>query len=192
MTAPFFPAAVAEPPETSFDLAIALLNTWDLLAHPPELLRGPESLHRFLTWAGRPVPAPLTADDVARVVAARAVLRQAVEAPNADLAVGLLNALAIESSSARQLTKTDGAWRFAYVGRGSDPCAALIGEAAEGALEAIRDGLWERVGVCAGDPCRCLFVDRTTNRRRRFCCQLCTNRTTQARYRERQKEARRG
>jgi predicted RNA-binding Zn ribbon-like protein len=176
-------------PRTSLELAIALLNTWDLLADPPELLRSPETLRRFLEWAGRPTTRPLEASDVDRAIAARSVLRQAIDAPP-DESVELLNTLALESGTARQLRRVDDDWQFVHVPRDGDPCSALIGEAAVGALEAIRDGDWERLDMCAGDPCRCVYVDRTKNRSRRYCCQLCTNRTMQARHRRRQRAAR--
>jgi predicted RNA-binding Zn ribbon-like protein len=179
--------SVFSPPRTSLELAVALMNTWNLLAHPPELLRDPESLHRFLDWAGRPTDRPLSQVDLNRVMAARAVLRLALEAPNADQAVGLLNALAIQAGTVPQLRKVNRGWQFVFVTRDLDPSSALIGEAAQGSLDAIRDGDWELLGVCAGDPCRCVYVDRTKNRSRRYCCQLCTNRTTQARHRKRQR-----
>jgi hypothetical protein len=100
---------------------------------------------------GRPIDRAIDAMDVARVVAARIVLRQAIESPNVDQTVGLLNALAIGAGAVRQLRKVDDGWQFIYVAANADPCSALIAEAVEGALGAILDGEWDRLGVCAGD-----------------------------------------
>jgi predicted RNA-binding Zn ribbon-like protein len=190
MTNPGPFASPFKPPRTSFELAIALLNTWDLLADPPELLRGPEHLERFLQWSERSAGRVPFAADVARVIAARDILRQALEAWTEAEAVALLNELAMESGTKRQLRWLDDHWQFTYLDPDGDPCRALIGEAAEGALEAMRDGDWDRLGICEGDPCRCVYVDRTKNRSRRYCCELCTNRTMQARHRERRRARR--
>ena len=176
------------PPQTSLELAVGLLNTWDLLADPPELLSGPDALGRLLRWAHLPTPVSIDVFDVDRVRSARDRLRAALDdAP--DAAADQLNALSLELGAVRQLRRAGDAWRFGYAVRGGDPVDMLLGEAAAGLLEAIEDGTWWRLDFCAGDPCRCVFVDRTKNRRRRYCCQLCTNRTMQARYRGRQREA---
>ena len=62
---------------------------------------------------------------------------------------------------------------------------AAAARAALGLLEAIRDLGWQRFGRCAGEPCRCAFVDRSRNRSRRYCCELCADRVAQASYRRR-------
>jgi len=54
-------------------------------------------------------------------------------------------------------------------------------------LEAIRDDGWERFGICDAAPCCCVYVDRSKNRRRRYCSQLCTDRAAQAAYRSRRR-----
>src|SRR5215211_7968300 len=82
-------------PETSLDVAISYLNTWDLLAHPPELLRDVESLRRYLAWVGRSTDAALTDRDVERAIKARNSLREAFDSPETD-AVPFLNGLLIE------------------------------------------------------------------------------------------------
>jgi predicted RNA-binding Zn ribbon-like protein len=57
-------------------------------------------------------------------------------------------------------------------------------------LEAIRDDGWDRFGICAGAPCCCVFVDRSKNRSRRFCSDLCADRVAQALHRERRRAKR--
>ena len=56
-------------------------------------------------------------------------------------------------------------------------------------LEAIRDGGWANFGICAGDPCTCVYVDRTRNHSRRYCSELCNNRVSQLAHRRRQSAA---
>ena len=45
-----------------------------------------------------------------------------------------------------------------------------------------------RLGICASDPCRCAYVDRTRGRTRRYCCTLCNDRAAARAYRRRQGE----
>ena len=54
-------------------------------------------------------------------------------------------------------------------------------------LEAIRAHGWDRFGICDALPCRCVFVDRSRNRSRRYCCDLCADRATQAAARARRR-----
>jgi predicted RNA-binding Zn ribbon-like protein len=53
---------------------------------------------------------------------------------------------------------------------------------------AIQTEGWERFGVCDALPCRCVYIDRSRNRSRRYCCQLCADRVAAAAYRERARE----
>ena len=64
---------------------------------------------------------------------------------------------------------------------------SLAATTAMSLLEAIRDDGWERFGICAGAPCCCVFVDRSKNRTRRFCCSLCADRVAQSLYRARRR-----
>lgn len=69
----------------------------------------------------------------------------------------------------------DGVARFAIA------CAAAL-------ARALADGA-DRLRTCAGDPCRCVYVDRTRSNRRRFCCELCNDRMASAAYRRRQQKS---
>ena len=42
-----------------------------------------------------------------------------------------------------------------------------------------------RFGRCLARPCRCVFVDRSRNRSRRYCCDLCADRANQQAARRR-------
>ena len=55
-----------------------------------------------------------------------------------------------------------------------------------GCYEAEDSGL-TRFGRCLANPCRCVFVDRSRNRSRRYCCDLCADRANQAAARRRRR-----
>jgi len=67
---------------------------------------------------------------------------------------------------------TDGVARFAIA------CADAL-------ARALAEGGAERLRTCLGDPCRCVYVDRTRANRRRYCCDLCNDRMASAAYRRR-------
>jgi predicted RNA-binding Zn ribbon-like protein len=72
--------------------------------------------------------------------------------------------------------------------------AAVGGEGAVGKLavlaadvlaRVIAEGSADRLRTCVGDPCRCVYVDRTKANRQRYCCELCNDRMASAAYRRR-------
>jgi predicted RNA-binding Zn ribbon-like protein len=166
-------------------LAVDLANTWDELEEPFERLPDVGSLQRFLERHGHPGPA--ARGDLARVRALRDTLRAAFAARDEERAVATLNA-ALEGSRARpKLERRGDGWAITWSGGVSDVLAAST---AMSLLEAIRDDGWERFGTCAGAPCCCVFVDRSKNRSRRYCSDLCADRVAQAAHRARRRTAR--
>jgi predicted RNA-binding Zn ribbon-like protein len=166
-------------------LAVALVNTWDELEDPPELLPDAESLRRFLARSGQGTE--VTSRDVQRVRALRDSLRAAFEASADDAAVAALNGVLQESRARPLLERADGRWQLEWSGPTVDVVAATT---AMSLLEAIRDDGRDRFGICAGAPCCCVFVDRSKNRSRRFCSDLCADRVAQAAHRARRRAAR--
>ncbi|HRD60729.1 MAG TPA: CGNR zinc finger domain-containing protein, partial [Nocardioides sp.] len=49
----------------------------------------------------------------------------------------------------------------------------------------VAEGGVARLGICASDPCRCAYVDRTRGGTRRYCCTLCNDRAAARAYRQR-------
>ncbi len=174
-----------QSPDDPAALAVALVNTWDELEDPPERLRDLASLRRFLELHGR--DASVTSRDLQRMRASRESLRAAFEAVGDDAAVAALNGILGESRARPQLERANGNWSVAWVGPTVD---ALAAAAAMSLLEAIRDDGRDRFGICAGAPCCCVFVDRSKNRSRRFCSDLCADRVAQAAHRARRRAAR--
>jgi predicted RNA-binding Zn ribbon-like protein len=164
-------------------LAIDLVNSWDVLDDDPELLRSASVLKRFLERRGY-VNVRVTNRDLVQVRALRDSLRGAFTAEDEGDAVRRLNRI-LGRSEARPLFEREGErWRVRWVGPVAHSVASTT---AMSLLEAIRDDGWERFGICAGAPCCCVFVDRSKNRSRRFCSDLCADRVAQALHRARRR-----
>ena len=163
-------------------LAVDLVNTWDLLEPEPELLRDAASLKRFLARRGFGPSARPSTRDLAEVRALRDSLRAAFTAGDEGAAVRELNGVLRRSDAKPQFLRDGGEWRVQWSGRLTD---AIASSTAMSLLEAIRSDGWELFGICAGAPCCCVFVDRSKNRSRRFCSDLCADRVAQALHRRR-------
>jgi predicted RNA-binding Zn ribbon-like protein len=176
-----------QKPDDPVALAVDLINTWDELEDPPELLRDTASLRRFLDRRGYSDEARRTSGrDVARARALRNVLRTTFELGDEAAAVRSLNRILRESHAKPQFERDGDEWRLRWVGGVVD---VLGSTTALSLLEAIRDDGLERFGICAGAPCCCVFVDRSRNRSRRFCSDLCADRVAQAALRVRRRRA---
>jgi predicted RNA-binding Zn ribbon-like protein len=165
-------------------LAVDLANTWDTLEDDPELLPDAASLGRFLSRRGYGEAVRPTSRDLAQVRALRNALRAAFTAPSEADAVTELNTVLSRSKARPELARSGDGWRITWVGTLGDSIASTT---AMSLLEAIRDDGWDRFGMCAGAPCCCVFVDRSKNRSRRFCCDLCADRVAQSLHRARRR-----
>jgi predicted RNA-binding Zn ribbon-like protein len=173
--------------QREIDLAVGLVNTWDVLDEEPEFLHEVGNLRRFLEHHGLEREARVaTEGDLKRVRSLRRRVRSVFEADTEAEAVETLNDLL--SDSIPQLRPEKGGWRFAYEPRRArDLADRLAPRVAAALLVAIQTDGWERFGVCDALPCRCVYLDRSRNRSRRYCCQLCADRIAAAAYRERAK-----
>ena len=176
----------------SIGLAVGLVNTWDVLHDPPEILNL-ERLQVLLRWFELPAAADSASERyVGEIRRVRDRLRRAFEAASEEEAVRELNALARRARAVPQLERRNGEWGFRY-GSGQRALATeLAGRSAVALLEVIERGGWDRFGLCAAAPCCCVYVDRSRNRSRRYCCELCADRATQAALRQRRRAARTG
>jgi predicted RNA-binding Zn ribbon-like protein len=181
--------------DVDLKLAIAFVNTYDLLESPPDIL----TMARAVAIAGaygRPgladrlaaIP-PARADAALdRMRAVRGQLYQIFAAAEADAAVDALN-VALDSQPVRPRIAAgpDGSLRLtaALATDDFDPVTELAAVATDALAQAMAVGGPGRFGTCAGDPCRCVYVDRTRAGRQRFCCQLCNDRMAAAAYRSR-------
>ncbi len=170
-------------------LAVDLVNTWDVLEPDPEQLRDAATLKRFLERRGYGKALRISSRDLAQVRVLRDSLRAAFTAEDEEAAVRELNGVLGRSAAKPQFERSGQEWGVRWVGRVCDSVATTT---AMSLLEAIRDDGWDRFGICAGAPCCCVFVDRSKNRSRRFCSDLCADRVAQALHRERRRAKRPG
>lgn len=174
----------------SIGLAVGLVNTWDVLHDPPEVMRDVHILRVLLRWFELDSAAAAASErDLPSVRRVRDRLRQAFDAGSEDEAVRVLNALARDAQAVPQLEGEEGAWTFGY-GAGRRTLAQEVAGRASIALLGVIEGKgWDRFGLCAAAPCCCVYVDRSRNRSRRYCCELCADRAAQAALRRRRREA---
>lgn len=174
---------------TAVALAVDLVNSWDELVEPPELLRDVDWLRHWLGWHGfAAAAASLRAEDVAAARELRSRLAEAFDAGSEDEAVAALNDLLAAHGRPPRLERANGRWRLRQWPDASEGLAFAAAYCALGLLEAIRDLGWDRFGRCDAAPCGCAYVDRTRNRSRRYCCALCADRVAQSRYRRRRRQ----
>jgi predicted RNA-binding Zn ribbon-like protein len=168
------------------DLAVLLLNSLDLLEDPADRLTTVDWYAAVLRLAGHPGLADdLREADVSALRNLRDDLRTAFEAESLSDAVAVLNKLLVAGMAIPVLEIVgDGSAELHVTpaARGLKALQARLPAAV--ALQIAASGL-RRVGVCAGSPCRCVFVDRTRAGNRRFCCDPCNDRAAAAAYRSR-------
>ena len=168
-------------------LAIELVNTVDMLNDPPDFLTDVERLRRFLLHVGHEAAAKrLTRADLTATRLVRDRVTHAMDAPDPAAAVARLDRM-VETLEfrPRAVATTKGSWQMFY-GPPPEEGPGFIGPSAVmGLLQLVVDGEWDRIGRCAGAPCCCVFVDRSRNRSRRYCTQLCADRVNQANARRR-------
>lgn len=168
-------------------LAVDLVNSEGRT--DPDQLADVEALHDFLQVHEIGAPGPLSAEVLDEVVALRSRLRAVFDAPDGATAARLINEVLLETRALPQLTNHDGEpWHLHYTPPGAPLATRLAAEAAMGLAGVLRTGGFERLGVCADDTCRDVFVDASRNRSRRFCNpDLCGNRSSVAAHRARRR-----
>jgi predicted RNA-binding Zn ribbon-like protein len=166
-------------------LAIDLANTWETLDPPNERLAGVAELQRLLRHHGHAAAAEAATDAHVRALRrVRTRIRAAFAAADEAGAVAELNAL-LAGAPAPRLVGPE--WRFAW----DELTPAFVPPAvATALLEAVRTHGFARFGTCANAPCTGVFVDRTRNASRRYCCHWCADRTHQRASRSRRRHRR--
>ena len=172
-------------PATDLDLAVVLLNSLDLLDDPADRLWDlawwcdalRSTGHEDLAAAQRPA-------DLPRLRELRDTLRAAFEADSVEAAAAILNPALLAAGAVVQVG--DGGLSVTGSGPGGELPARLL---AAVAAQVSEHGV-DRLGVCASDPCRCAYVDRTRGATRRYCCTVCNDRAAARAYRRRRAAAR--
>jgi predicted RNA-binding Zn ribbon-like protein len=173
------------PPVAPVDLAVALVNTWDLLADPPDLLRDAAAADRFLRRHGLDADAAALGG-VGELRAVRDRLRAVFHAADRPAAAELLNRLLADSGALPRLVPAGTGWRLA-AGPAEPGARRLAAVAATGLAGFVAERGFDRLGTCAAAPCDCAFVDRSRAGTRRYCCSYCADRVAASAYRARRR-----
>ncbi len=172
------------------DLAIELVNTVWVLVSPPDRLTDIAFYRATLIRAGEAQLADdLAPSDLGRLRSLRERLRAVFHAATAQDAAALVNALLREADAVPQLvSNADGVMTLTWGAgrRGYDALAARLPGALATHIARYR---MRRLGVCAADPCDCVFVDRTKPGIRKYCCDQCNDRAAAAVYYKRNRRA---
>lgn len=182
---------LGNPRESGTDLAVALVNTWDTYDDPPEHLPDVAHLRRFLRLVGRERAARTVGErELVEVKQLRGQLRRVFETADAEEAALALNEILAGVSAVPRLEAADGGWAIRF-GPGEEEITAHLGATAAAALaEIVRAHGVSRFGTCSAPPCTGAFVDRTKNRSKRYCCELCADRAAQQHHRARRRAGR--
>lgn len=164
-------------PDPLLDFVVDLCNTRDVLNDPVDRLSVPLA-HRIAAQHG--IPLRVREGDLDRLRSVRDSLIRVFAAP-LDGKGAAVNEILAEHGA---LARLDGELRLAAVG-GADGVACLAIACAGALARALADGGAARLRTCLGDPCCCVYVDRTRANRRRYCCELCNDRVASAAYRRR-------
>ena len=148
----------------------------------PDALREFMSTHRFENLP------EIDDDDVARVHEVRARLRTVFECRDDRAAGRILNAILQETDATPRITDHDGALHIHYVPDDAPAHMRMAADCTMGLVVIVCEHGWDRLGICANDPCRDVFVDTSRNRSRRYCSDTCANRANVAAYRARIKQ----
>ena len=177
-----------EPAPEPLALVQDFCNTIDLEGEVEEL-PDPDRLRSWLAARGLlGRRAPVDDDDLERVLAVRAGLRELAMA-NADLPVdpAAVRSLNRALGPARLQARFDpgGGWRLDPGASGVDAGLARL---AAIVIDAMHDGTWRRLKPCRNHVCRWLFYDHSTNRSGTWCTMaVCGNRLKARAYRRRQR-----
>ena len=172
-------------PAAPVDLAVALVNTWDWLEDPPDLLRDDATARRFLLRHDYPDDAAALAG-VEELRAVRDRLRAFVHTADRTAAAELLNQLLADSGAVPRLVPDGVGWVVA-AGPAEPGARRVAAVAATGLAGFVAERGFDRLGTCAAAPCDCAFVDRSRAGTRRYCCTYCADRVAAAAYRARRR-----
>jgi predicted RNA-binding Zn ribbon-like protein len=176
------------PKESGADLAVAIVNTWEPFPSPHDGLEEVEDLRIFLRAVGRAEAAEAATDrDVAEFRHLRGRLRRVFETDDVAEAAAVLNAVATESGAVPRLAPGSDGWELVFGAEDGSITNRLGATAAVALFEIVQAHGLTRFGTCDADPCTCAYVDRTKNRSKRYCCELCADRAAQRDFRARRR-----
>src|SRR5262249_24319188 len=113
-------------------------------------------------------------------------IRGVMDCQDETTAASLLASIALGLDVRPRLAATEsGRWEIRHGPNPGEGPAFLGPAAVYGLMELLTAGRWGRIGRWAGTPRSCVYVDRTRNRSRRYCDDVCAARVNQAKTRRR-------
>jgi predicted RNA-binding Zn ribbon-like protein len=177
--------AATDRTDRDLDLAVELVNTHWVLASPPDRLTDTGVYQRILRDAGEHTLAgELSPDDLPALRELRAQLKPVFAASTVSAAVRVLDPLLRDSAVPARVAADDDTARWDWGADQHGVTALRTRLLAALVTQLIRHGT-ARLGICEADPCRCVYVDRSRARTRRYCCDQCNDRAAAAAYRRR-------
>jgi predicted RNA-binding Zn ribbon-like protein len=171
--------------DRDLDLAVELINTHWVLASPPDRLTSIGVFQRTLRDRGEDTLASqLSPGDLPALRALRAQLKPAFAAETTGAAVGIVDPLLRDTAVPARLAPGDRTARWDWGADQQGITALRTRLLAALATHLISHGA-TRLGICQADPCRCVYVDRSRARTRRYCCDQCNDRAAATAYRRR-------
>jgi predicted RNA-binding Zn ribbon-like protein len=173
-------------PDHDLDLAVDLINTHWVLADPPDRLTDIAAYQRILRDTGDGQLADeLKPKDLPALRTLRAELAPIFDLPTGQAAQRLDELLRGQPVPVR-LAADHGQIRWAW-SLDKHGMTAVRSRLLTGLADHLINHGTIRLGVCQAAPCRCVYVDRSRARTRRYCCDLCNDRAAAAAYRRRRK-----
>jgi predicted RNA-binding Zn ribbon-like protein len=171
---------MAGEPLDDLGLAVLLLNSVDLLEDPADRMADDLTWwRRALKRHGHAALARAQRDEeLPMLQALRATIRTVFECDDADEARRVLNVALLYAEAVVQVTPD-----------GLAVSGGLRGRLLFAVARHVAEHGVARLGVCASDPCRCAYVDRTRGGTRRYCCDICNDRAAARAYRRRRNES---
>jgi predicted RNA-binding Zn ribbon-like protein len=178
---------------SDLDLVVLLVNTVDLLEATPDRLTDLSWLRGALREVGHgSLAGELRTGDLAALRTLREGLRAVFECADHRRLPRLLNPLLEGARAVPLLVNGPGGALHLSVGPDRRGLAALQARLPAALAAHVAEHGLTRLGVCAGSPCQCAFVDRTRGATRRYCCTYCNDRTAARAYRSRRRSSKIG
>src|SRR4051794_9710364 len=175
------------------ELVRRFANTWDGEG-PVERLPDPAALRDWLVeHALMDAGGSVSAGELERARMLRDALRDQLKAHHGGAVDARATAVVDEAARRAHLQARFGADETVRLEAEADGVDGILGGLLAIVAEAMRDGTWSRLKVCAADDCEYAFYDTSRNRSGVWCDMgICGNRAKVRSYREREGAAARG
>jgi predicted RNA-binding Zn ribbon-like protein len=171
-------------------LAVALVNSYSPGSERDDLtdVAAVRELLDRHDMGDEPIVGELREDDLGKIRALRAALREVFAAPDEQAAAERLNELLRRSGAVPRISGHDSdSFHLHFEPLKAGVARWLGAVTAMGLTTVLCDHGFDRLGICDASGCTDAFVDETKNRRKRYCSEGCAHRTSVAAFRARRR-----